>query len=87
MVVAVKIAVLVEPNKSKNLVVESPEGLTVSLRAALEKGKANAALICVWPSITRSKIGYQDSKWNQLPAQDHSDRKTPRLSGVFDWWT
>jgi uncharacterized protein len=47
MVVAVKIAVLVMPNKSKNLVVESPEGLTVSLRAAPEKGKANAALICV----------------------------------------
>jgi uncharacterized protein YggU (UPF0235/DUF167 family) len=43
----VKISVLVKPNKTLNSVIESPEGLTVTLRAKPEKGKANAALICV----------------------------------------
>jgi uncharacterized protein len=47
MVVDMKVAVLVKPNKSSNQVVQSTEGLVVSLRATPEKGKANAALICV----------------------------------------
>ncbi|MDP5026202.1 MAG: DUF167 domain-containing protein [Aquiluna sp.] len=42
-----KISVLVKPNKALNSVVESPEGLTVTLRAKPENGKANAALVCV----------------------------------------
>ncbi|HEY7854686.1 MAG TPA: DUF167 domain-containing protein [Aquiluna sp.] len=42
-----KISVLVKPNKRENIVEKTNVGLTVSLRAAPEKGKANAALICV----------------------------------------
>lgn len=42
-----KVSVLVKPNKGLNSVIETPEGLTVSLRAKPENGKANAALICV----------------------------------------
>ena len=42
-----RISVTVKPNKRQNIVEENDSGLSVSLRATPEKGKANAALICV----------------------------------------
>lgn len=42
-----RISVIVKPNKRQNSVEETDSGLSVSLRATPEKGKANAALICV----------------------------------------
>lgn len=42
-----KVTIKVKPGSSKNEVVEDGSGLTVSLRANPENGKANAALICV----------------------------------------
>ena len=42
-----KYPVLVKPSKSVNSVTEAVDGLVVTLRANPERGKANAALICV----------------------------------------
>ncbi len=42
-----KISVAVKPGSSKNLVVETGQGLRVWLRAQPDAGKANWALVCV----------------------------------------
>lgn len=42
-----RISVTVKPQKKANEVVETEDGLIVSLRATPEDGKANHALICV----------------------------------------
>jgi uncharacterized protein len=42
-----KYSVSVNTQKARNEVLETSQGLVVSLRAAPDRGKANAALVCV----------------------------------------